>query len=86
MRRYRIWYGAAVLAALLIYIISNRSEALAAFLCLVIVPVVSLGIELAGLRGFELKYSINPSCHVGQKIPLEICIRKKIKGPLAEFS
>ena len=56
MRRYRIWYGAAVLAALLIYIISNRSEALAAFLCLVIVPVVSLGIELAGLRGFELKY------------------------------
>ena len=85
MRRYRIWYGAAVLAALLIYIISNRSEALAAFLCLVIVPVVSLGIELAGLRGFELKYSIKPSCHVGQKIPLEICIRKKNKGPLGRI-
>ena len=39
MRRYRIWYGAAMVAALLIYIISNRSEALTVLLCLVVVPV-----------------------------------------------
>lgn len=85
MRRYRIWYGAATVAALLIYIISNRSEALAIFLCLVIVPVFSFGIEYVGLKGIELRYSIKPSCHVGQKIPLEIQVNKKNKGPLGRI-
>lgn len=82
MRRYRIWYGAAMVAALLIYIISNRSEALTVLLCLVVVPVLSFVIELVSLNGFKMEYSVKSSCHVGQEIPLEIRISKKNRGPL----
>ena len=85
MRRYRIWYGAAVLAALLIYIISNRSEALTDLLCLVVVQVLSFVIELVSLNGFKLEYSVKSSCHVGQEIPLEIRISKKNRGPLGRI-
>ena len=85
MRRYRIWYGAAMVAALLIYIISNRSEALTVLLCLVVVPVLSFVIELVSLNGFKMEYSVKSSCHVGQEIPLEIRISKKNRGPLGRI-
>lgn len=85
MRRYRIWYGAAVAAALLIYIISNRSESLAIFLCLVIVPLFSFGIQQVGLKGFKIRCHIRSSCHVDQNVPLEIHIRKKNRIPLGRI-
>lgn len=76
MRRHRIWYGTAVLAAVLIYIISNRSEALTVLLCMVIVPVITFLIQQISLSGFRIQCMIRPSCHVKQQVPLEIKIRK----------
>ena len=85
MGRHRIWYGAAILAALLIYIISNRSESLAILLCLVIVPLVTLVIQLISLKGFHIQCTIRPSCHVKQQVPLGIKIKKNNKGPLGRI-
>lgn len=85
MRRYQIWYGAAILAALLIYIISNRSEALAILLCLIIVPLFSLVIESVSLKGIHVDCHIKPSCHVKQQVPLEIQIKKNNRGPLGRI-
>lgn len=81
MRRHRIWYGAAVLAALLIYIISNRSESLAVLLCLLLVPLLSLGVQQAALRGFDIRCKMRSSCRVKQKLPLEISIKRKSSFP-----
>lgn len=85
MRRHRIWYGAAVLAALLIYIISNRSEALTIFLCILIVPLFSFMIQLAALRGFHIQSKIRSSCLVKQQVPLEIKLKKKSRIPLGRI-
>lgn len=85
MYRHRIWYGAAVLAALLIYIISNRSEALAVLLCVILVPLFSLAVQTAALRGFQIRSRIRLSCHVKQQLPLEIEIRKKNRGSLGRI-
>lgn len=85
MRRHRIWYGAAVLAALIIYIISNRSEALTIFLCLLLVPLFSLAVQQAALRGFHIRCMMRPSCHVKQKVPLEISIRRNNRLPLGRL-
>ena len=86
MRRYRIWYGAAMVAALLIYIISNRSEALTVLLCLVVVPVLSFVIELVSLNGFKMEYSVKSSCHVGQETSPGNPDKQKKTGALLEGS
>lgn len=85
MRTYRIWYGVAIVAALLIYVISNRSEALAFLLSLVIVPLFSFGIQQAGLKGFRIRSHIRSSCQVDQNIPFEIHITKKNRIPLGRI-
>lgn len=73
------------MAALLIYVISNRSEALAFLLSLVIVPLFSFGIQQAGLKGFRISSHIRSSCHVDQNVPFEIHITKKNRIPLGRI-
>ncbi len=85
MYKHRICYGAAVVAALLIYIISNRSEALAVLLCTILVPLLSLGAALFSLNGFVLESRIRSSCHVKQQLPLKIKVRKNNRGPLGRI-
>lgn len=82
MRRNRIWYGAALLAVLLIYIVANSREALAFLVCMIVIPLIMAGFQAAAMKGFETQYELNGSCRVRQKIPLQIRIRKSNRLPL----
>ena len=82
MRRNRIWYGAALAAALLIYIVANSRETLAFLLSMIVIPLVMVGIQVGAMKGFEAQYELKRSCRVRQKIPLQIQVRKNNRLPL----
>lgn len=82
MRRNRIWYGAALIAVFLIYIVANTRETLAFLLSMILIPLVMAGIQACAMRGFEVEYELKGSCRVRQKIPLNIRIRKGNRLPL----
>ena len=82
MRRNRIWYGTALLAVLLIYIVANSSEALALLLSMIVIPLIMAAVQAVAMKGFETQYELNGTCRVRQKIPLLIRVRKSNRLPL----
>lgn len=82
MRRNRIWYGTALIAVLLIYIVANSSEALAFLISMILIPLIMALVQAVAMRGLETQYELNGSCRVRQKIPLQIRIRKNNCLPL----
>lgn len=82
MRRNRIWYGTALAAVLLIYIIANNGEAFAFLISMIVIPSVMVLIQAVAMRGFATQYELKGSCEVRQKIPLQIRIHKHNRLPL----
>lgn len=81
MRAHRIWYGAAVIAALIIYIISNRRESLVFLCCVVVIPLVLFLVEILAMRSVTLECDMKKSCCVRQEIPLSIRVKRKNRLP-----
>lgn len=77
MKERRIGYGAVLLGALLIYILSNRKETLFFLCALFAMAVVSCCLQLAAMQGIEADIRLRASCRAGQEIPLTIVIRRK---------
>lgn len=82
MRRNRIWYGIAVGAVLLIYIVANSRETLAFLIGMIVLPAAMAAVQVAALRGFTIQYDLKGSCEIRQKIPLHIRIKKTNRLPM----
>ena len=82
MRRNRIWYGIALVAVFLIYIVANSRETLAFLLSMILIPLVTAGIQAGAMKGFRTEFELKGSCRVRQKIPLQIRLRKDNRLPL----
>ena len=82
MRRNRIWYGTALAAVLVIWLIANSGEALA-FLCgMLVIPVLSIAVQAYAMRGFQTECDLREACRVRQKIPFTIKIHRSGKMPM----
>lgn len=82
MRAHRIWYTAVMIAALIIYIVADRREALILLCVLLGMPLVSAGIQLFAMRHISLACSVKPSCVVTQEVPVTFTLRRNNRSPL----
>lgn len=76
MRRHRIWYGAVLAAALLIYIIANSRISLIVLGSLVLIPLCSAGMQFAVMRHLQIECEMKNSCRVGKNMPLRLTLHK----------
>lgn len=82
MRKNRIWYGAAVLAALVIWLLAN-SRGILIFLCMMIlIPVLLIVMEAIAVQKVSLKAKIRGSCRVEQENPLILNLENKSPFPI----
>ena len=81
MKKHRLWYGAVVFAAFVIYILANRREALIFLAALFFVPLILGLIQFGAMEGLNMTCSIRSGCTVKSRIPLVIKIKKKNSLP-----
>lgn len=82
MRRNRIWYGTALAAALVIYLIANSGEALAFLLGMLVIPIFIAVVQAYAMRGFQVECECRESCRVSREVPFTIKIHRNDRIPM----
>lgn len=85
MRKHRIWYGVILVTALVIYLTANSGTALMALGALVLIPILSVGIQGLVMHSLTINCEIKASCRVKQSLPVTCTIRKIAGVPAGEM-
>lgn len=82
MRKHRIWYGIVAAVWLVYCLVSEQWESLLLLAGLLVIPLLSVILQMLAMRAFQVEIYIRESCRAGQQIPLYIKIQKAGKMPL----
>lgn len=82
MWKHRILYLAAVITAVVMYIIADRKEALALVCMLLLTPVVSRVVQRRAMADAQLYIDAKKNIYVGEKLPVTLSIRRKRRTPM----
>ena len=82
MRRNRIWYGAACIAALITWIIANKRGILIFLWMMLLIPVLLAVMEATAVRQITLTASIKGSCRVEQENHLNLKLKNNSPFPI----
>ncbi len=82
MWKHRMGYAAVLVAALIAYIMADRQEPLVLLWLLIMVPVFGVLLQRAAMRGSEINCQIQGTCRMGQKVVLNLVLKRKSRLPL----
>lgn len=82
MWKHRIGYLAVVVTAGIVYIAADRREPLVLLSLLILMPLLSLILQRAAMRGIQVTCQIQGSCRMSQEIAVALKIKRKNRLPL----
>jgi uncharacterized protein (DUF58 family) len=82
MLKQRLLYGMLLAAALIIYLLADRREALAFLILMAVLPLFSSMLSRASMNTVNIKLLVRQLCRVGDQIPVTIQIEKKNALPM----
>lgn len=84
MRKQRLWYGILLAAAVFLAVLANRREAVLFLAGLIVIPVLLLVAQTLVGAGSRITCVIPKSCRAGDRIPLEIELKRKNRFPMGK--
>lgn len=82
MRKNRVWYGILLGFSILVFIVSQKAESLIFLGSLILVPLISILLELLAVKKLEFQMEIREGCMAGQKMMVHINLMRKYRLPL----